>query len=241
MAIASSSLVAGPRYGKTSLLRFLGSAEAESRFAAKPLLRVYFDAQTFGHKSTTDQHFWGGALRELRAHPQAQTEAEVLDTKIRRASDQKLDEFDLHDIFDAFGKKKLPVVMLVDNFDGPLQNDYFWSESDFFHHLRMLAQREPRGVAFVVSTPRPLIDYWRPGTASPFMNIFLNQPLGPMLAEDLAEWVALVLQDSGVSDDDGEIVATVLETSAGHPLVAHFVLQNCVQQRRTSPRSTARR
>jgi hypothetical protein len=227
-AVASSSLVAGPGYGKTSLLRFLASAEAGPLFAPRPSLRVYFDAQGLGRKST-DQQFWGGALRELKACSGTEAERAVLDAKIRRAADQKLDEFDLQDVFDAFGKRKLPIVMLVDNFDGPLRNDYFWNESVFFHHVRLLAQREPRGVAFVVATTRPLVDYWRPGAASPFMNIFLNQPLGPMRPEDLAERVTLVLTETGHSDDGGHILAAVQEHAAGHPLVANFVLDACLR------------
>jgi hypothetical protein len=230
-ALASSSLVAGPRYGKTSLLRYLASSEADSLFAARPLLRVYFDAQAL-RRGSTDQHFWGGALRELKAHAGAKAEEAVLEAKIRRATEQNLDEFDLHDVFDSFGKRRMPVVLLVDNFESPLRNDYFWRQSVFFHHIRMLAQREPRGVAFVVATPRPLIDYWRPGSASPFMNIFLNQPLGPMQAEDLAARVAQALSESGVSDNKGEISAVVQEMAAGHPLVANFVLQTCLRQPR---------
>ena len=99
----------------------------------------------------------------------------------------------------------------------------------------MLAQREPRGVAFVVATPRPLIDYWRPGSASPFMNIFLNQPLGPMQAEDLAARVAQAIEsESGVSDNKGEIIRGCSREMAtvGHPLVANFVLQTCLRQPR---------
>jgi hypothetical protein len=167
-------------------------------------------------------------LREIRAHPEMEPLQAILDEAITRSQGQLLDEYDLQDFFDASARHNLRIALLVDNFDYALRNDRFWIRNDFFHHLRTLGQRVPRAVAFVVATPRSLLEYNRPGiVSSPFHNIFWNFPLGLLSERDLEAYVRQYLDNRHLQDASGTIPAVVAEASGGHPFVANFVLSLC--------------
>lgn len=235
--LQSSTVFGGPKMGKTSLLRFLCSARADRHYHGKPLIRVYFDGQVVGSNST-ENDFWVGVLKALSEQSPPGPPADFLNGKLAKASTQILSKFDVVDIFDGYGRAGTPVALFVDNFDTPLRNDYFWTGSDFFHNLRLLDEREPRGLGFVMATPRPLRDYWRPGApVSQFFNTWLDRPLEP-LKEQLAAWAERCL-DGVTNVDHKALQRLVAALSDGHPFIANFVLELCIERSRTAPQPDA--
>ncbi|MEJ0019122.1 MAG: ATP-binding protein [Acetobacteraceae bacterium] len=221
----SSSVVGGPQIGKTSLLRYLSRSPSVRAADGARVLQVIYDAEILGSNATPFD-FWTGALRELRSHPDAEPLADLVKSTIARAAASELDEYDLQDVFDAAARGGLRIALLIDNFDNALRNNNFWRNNDFFHHVRTLGQRMPRGLAFTVATMRPLLDYWRPGvSASPFYNIFLNFPLEMLSDAELHDHVDRVLHDHAVDDPTGTVIEMVISASRGHPLVAAYVLE----------------
>ena len=104
----SSSIVGGPMIGKTSLLHFISSIEADSYYSDEKPLRIYYDAGLLGAQSTAYE-FWRGVLREILSHPQSIDFQGMLKDKINLAATHELDEYDLEDVFDAFAKSGKPI------------------------------------------------------------------------------------------------------------------------------------
>lgn len=226
--VQSSTVVGGPRMGKTSLFRYLCSDRADSYFRGKRLIRTYFDAQLVGLNST-EQDFWIGVLRSLSDKPEVKGIVNIVQEKIAKSAVGFLNKFDVFDVFDTFAASGAPVALFVDNFDTPLRNDNFWNGSDFFHNLRFLDERDPRGLCYVVATSRPLRDYWRPAAVSQFFNTWLDFVLGPLSPEEVTEWIEYWLQDIG-ADDKVAIRQLVRESAYGHPFIVNFVLALCIEQ-----------
>src|SRR2546428_13304238 len=177
--LLSSSIVGGPKTGKTLLLRYLVTPWADAYLPPPPsFVRVYIASQLFS-SSASSFDFWASVFRELRSRLQSTPLAAMLDTCLQRARDHTLDVCDLEDLFDACAGHSVPVVLLIDDFDALLKNANFWPPDKFLHVVRALGQRFPRGLAFVLATPRPLLDLWDPGRgASPYYNIFTSLPAG---------------------------------------------------------------
>jgi hypothetical protein len=153
----SSSIVGGPKFGRTSVLRYV--ARAPSRLAADDarVIHVLYDAEMLGQNADAGA-FWNGILRGMRAHPDMASHRNSLDAAIGRAGAGSLDEYDLQDVFNAVGAAGKRVAVLIDNFENILRADVFWTKNDFFHQIRTLGQQQR--LAFVVASPRPLLDYW---------------------------------------------------------------------------------
>jgi hypothetical protein len=229
----SSSIVGGPKFGRTSILRYV--ARLPTRLAADGtrVLHVSYDAEFLGQNADACD-FWNGVLRGLRAHPETDQHCDSINKAIERANNRKLDEYDLQDALNEVATAGKRVAVLIDNFDNVLRADVFWNRSDFFHQIRTLGQTQT--LAFVVASVRPLLDYWRQDRkASPFFNIFENYKIKHLTEPEIGAHVKACLDEEEI-DDDGSIAATVTAASAGHPLVVNYVLMLCVearQQKRT--------
>jgi AAA domain len=222
----SSQVVGGPRTGKTSLLHYLASDLAAGMLAdAQRCIRVYVDAHGLGSQATPHT-FWLKVFRELETRSAAADVSSSLRdlTATARASAEasELDLFDLEDVFDAFGRLQRPVVVLADEIDSIVAGASFQPPSDFFNQIRSLGQRTPRGLAFVVTTMRPLGDIV--GTAagpSPFYNHFGSVPLGPLGRDDLLELLGDRVPPPAVAPAVDDLMAY----SGGHPYLVSHVLQ----------------
>jgi hypothetical protein len=213
--LLSSSIVGGPKTGKTSLLRYIVSTDAD-RFCP-PSLRLYVDAEPLGGRASSFD-FWITALRAA----QRQAPSPELSKTLARAKEGSLDVYDLEDLFDHYAEARKPIVIVIDNFETLIQNDAFWPPSSFFHDARSLAQRVPRGVAYITGTMRPLLDLWDPSrAASPYYNIFANILVGRMTDEDIGVIVHQVFTAAGVMPSR-EVLELVTAASDHHPgLVGH--------------------
>jgi hypothetical protein len=215
----STSVVGGPRTGKTSLLRFLASAYADKLLPELPY-RVYVDAQVLS-SSSRPADFWLHVFRTLRDRLTAEEQlAKLLDEKVADALTRPVDNFDIEDVFDSFGRLNKPVVLLVDGWDRVLRNQNFWG--DFFHVVRSMGQRQPRGVGFVLATQRRLLDLSSDEIGSPYYNIFGNVMIGQLEEQEIRSYVGRSLKDVGLAENE-EAAQLVLEASDSHPYVMAFV------------------
>ncbi len=192
-AFLSSSLVGGPQTGKTSMLRYVISEEAVNRCSSA--IGLYVDAEPLGGNASA-MDFWISLFRAA----QKKAPSDALDRALARAKQGNLDIYDLEDVFDHFAETKTPFVVAIDNFEYLLKNQNFWPpNSGFFHDARSLAQRQPRGIAYITSTSRPLLDLWDPTRgASPYYNIFANILVARMTESDVAAIVKSVFAAAGV-------------------------------------------
>ncbi|MGH8454021.1 MAG: hypothetical protein ACRESW_05670 [Nevskiales bacterium] len=233
--LLSSQVVGGPHSGKTSLLRFLASERADAVLGrVAPMVRVYVDAAALGAKATPVQ-FWMLVCREIKAVPAAATLlvqhaalATALDQALARADSGALDIFDLQDLFDGFAAVQRLVVLLVDEFDTVIANPHFLPPAEFFHQVRNLCNRAPRGAAFVASTRRPLSDVGAAAAGpSPPYNHFGTIPLDPLSDHDIRDQLVWLAHCRGVllPEDAWRPVARV---SGGQPMLASHLMRQVV-------------
>lgn len=215
----STSLVGGPKTGKTSLLRYLASEYASSALSALPY-RTYVDAQLLSSTSSPSD-FWVLVFRGLReVVPATSPLAALLDQYLQKAQNGTIDAFDIEDVFDEFGKSEKPAALLIDGWEVILKNQNYWG--DFFHIVRSMGQRQPRGLAFVVGSPRRLLDLWDDKVGSPYFNIFANVTIGQMEETEVREYVRDALAARGV-DANADAEAAVLAASDSHPYMVALV------------------
>jgi hypothetical protein len=225
----STNLVGGPCTGSTSLLRYLTSKEAQSRYPSlAKSWNVMISGDAFGVTATSN-YFWAYCFREIQrqmdlGHLQSQVSEIVEKTK-----SGKFSLYDLEDFFDVCANSNQRVVLFIDDFINLLRNTNFWPPDNFFHQVRSLGQRLPRALAFVVATPRPLIDLWDPGkNASPFYNIFAVMPIGRLSEVEVKSILQNGFTDLGLKSNE-EIEKLVLDASGGHPALVNYVADLCIQ------------
>jgi hypothetical protein len=214
----SASVVGGPRTGKTSLLRYLASPKADE--GVKGRCRVYLDMQLL-ESTATPKNFWMSTLRAMDAVLAADAPRGVVKDKLKAARDRALDDYDAEDVFDACAKASSPVALLLDNFENLLDNRSFWG--DFFHTIRALGQRTPRGLAFVTATQRGLLDLWNPQMGSPYYNIFLTKRIGRLSPEEISEHLRVHLSSVRGPADLNKLAGMVQSASDGHPFLVSCV------------------
>jgi hypothetical protein len=214
--LLGTSVVGGPRTGKRSLLRYLASTAATKHLKVRATaLRLFVEAQTIGQMGKPAQ-FWIGVFKGLEPLVQDNLKQLAAD-KRQRAASGKLDYFDLEDLFDELAKANTPAIVFVEDFELLLRNRHFWPPDDFFHIFRSLGQRNPRGLAFVISTPRPVLDFWDPTLgASPIYHNFITVYLGRLGTQEIRDFVRRAFDDAKLqSDPSAEEV--VVKASDGHP------------------------
>ena len=226
---SSTCLAGGPKTGRTSLLRYLASPQAAAKF---PVLgrsiNVYVSADALG-QTRKPSHFWADVLRELTGRVPATYRAAV-DKNLVRARAGELDLYDLKDLFDAFGRANLPIVLLIDDFDTLLRNQHFWPPDDYFHNVRHLGSHPPHGLAFVVATSRALNELWDPNKgASPFYNIMANITIGELPDAELRQYLRDGFASAGATLEV-EVEDLIVEASGGHPHLANYVATLCLQK-----------
>jgi hypothetical protein len=236
-----AGLAGGPKTGRTTLLRYLAGAEAKKKYPVLgDFVTVYMSGEAVGSTMTAAE-FWIRVFRDLEPYANDNTRKPV-QAALRRASQGgKIRVYELEDVFDVFGKIGRPVALLVDDFDCLLRNRNFWPPDDFFHMVRSVTQRFPRGVTFVVAAPRGLLQLWDfTRGASPFYNTFHTIKMGSFSQAEIEEYVSAQLtglvQALGWKPDDpatqrlfGETVQLVAEASDGHPYLVYYTTHFCVQ------------
>ena len=218
----STVFVGGPKIGKTSVLRYLGSDRANSHLPSHSCdLRVYVDAGIMGANATAFD-FWIQFFRRLRT--QRPSLEAMIAFPLQKAEAGALTMYHLEDFFDECAKQKLQLVALVDNWESLLRNANFWPPaSNFLHLVRYFGQRTPRALAFVVASQRPLLDLWdSTRNASPYYNILMSIELSVLSEVEIAGFVDAMFGDATPEIRKG-ITSVVFSASYGHPrLVSYF-------------------
>jgi hypothetical protein len=110
----STSVVGGPRTGKTSLLRYLASPYSDARLPGLPY-RVYLDAQLLSSTSGPAD-FWIRVLDDLRTGAQLEQEfVPALDRYLQNARGGTVADYDLETAIRAFSHKGQTIVAFVDD------------------------------------------------------------------------------------------------------------------------------
>ena len=230
---SSTGLVGGPNTGRTSLLRYMASEHATARYPSLAKSQnIYFAGETVGTTMKPAQ-FWVGCIREISSHLKIDRLKDVLKDSLEKAKNGTIDCYDLGDMFDAFAKENLPVVIFIDDFHILLKNKEFWPPSDFSHNLRGLCQRHPRGLSVVVATPRPIQDLWDSRWGSPFYNIFANVAIGRLEEQEIRHMVQLEFQGKGIVLDK-DIEDLVVTAAERHPFLVNYLTSLCMTRRAAS-------
>jgi len=164
---ASVSVVGERRVGKSSLLRYLADPDVIQQHGLDPGKYIFADIEFQGFATITPTEFWRQLLGKTLS--QLHDSALVANVQALRAQDTiKLVE--LQQLFEAFEKAGLNLVLLLDEFDTAAANPNF--DLDFFGGLRNLSNFR---MSFIVASQRTLSDL---GYAHPdripdnFFNIF---------------------------------------------------------------------
>jgi hypothetical protein len=224
---SSTSVVGGPKSGKTSLLRYLASDAAQKYWEGGPdMLRVYIDVEILS-ANTNSFDFWISLGRQLRS--QNPTLATLFTPVIEKAEQHKLNIYHIEDLLDACAKSNLRIVAFVDNWDYLLLNMNFWPPaSNFLHLVRYFGQRTPRALAFVVGSKRPLQELWdATRNASPYYNIFVSVDIAQLEEDEIstlltAAFTAANLQLDATTSD------LVRAASQGQPMLVSYVTAFCI-------------
>lgn len=230
----STQVAAGPRAGKTSLLRYLASAHVLPQLGpASALLRVYVDAAALGRQGSVAE-FWERCLREMQVGLKANTSVpqSLRDTMAReqlRAESGKLSIVRLENLFDDCAAAGCPVVLLLDEFDVLLDNANFVPPVDFFDQMRSLCQRHPRGLALVMGTTRPLSDSAPTVGPSPFYNHFSFVRLGPLDDQDLHALCTARARAMSVVWPEA-MTRRIAQASFAHPYLASHLIDRVLRR-----------
>jgi hypothetical protein len=217
VAFESSSIVGERRIGKTSLLRHLALPETAQKYElGDEYILVYLSFEGFSDISAT--RFWQWVLDEIYPQIPGEPLRAAVDEARHRES---LDLYQIRQLFDAFTRQGLKVVLLFDEFEYVIRNQN--SDADFYGGLRHLATHY--NLAFVVTSRRELIHYChsREIAGSPFFNIFANITLKPFNREEATHLVTDYLSRTPISFTQ-EDIEYALNIAGRHP---YFLQMAC--------------
>jgi hypothetical protein len=208
----SSSVVGDRRIGKTSLLNYLADPAIRVAHGLEPERYnfLYVDLQMVDEAMGPEQ-LWRRLLVLMRRHCTVDGLAGVLATMERS---ERLDTFDLDELFQEVDDKGLHIVFLLDEFERVTENVNFGP--DFYYGLRSLMIRHK--VALVTSSRLELIELCHSEAvkSSPFFNIFANINLRLFSETDWQLMVSRSLSGTEVRFSEPEI-EQVLDLAGLHP------------------------
>ena len=166
----SSSLVGDHRIGKTSLLKYLADPGVREAHGLGPgrCSFVYADLQMVDQAMDGDR-LWRRLLTLMQRQCADQRVTEKVSALVRQ---DRLDAFDLDELFQEVDDQGHHVVFLLDEFERVTANVNFGP--DFYYGLRSLMIHH--GTALVTSSRLELIELCHSDAvkSSPFFNIFAN-------------------------------------------------------------------
>ena len=208
----SIAVIGQPHIGKTSLLEFIGDADArhkrfEDRFAKN--LFVFLDVLAAqGIRMQAD--FWKYVLAPLRDSEYS--------AQYEYAAQDGYNNFALEQVFDDLARSERKLILMLDEFDTLLSHPVL-NNPDFYGGLRTLASRSG-GFALVIAARRSLeqlnqLTQELNPHGSPYFNVFVEIQLGALKSDALA--ALLELGGDHITDYDRAYVERV---SGGHPYLA---------------------
>jgi hypothetical protein len=225
---SSTSVVGGPRTGKSSLLRYLASESASGKIVgAAKMLRIYIDVETIG-TGMTPFDFWISVLRQVRS--QSNGLEPLVSPVIAKAVNKTMNMYDLEDLFEGLEGQGLRLAVLVEHWDTVLRNASFWPPaSNFLHLIRYFGQGSPRRtVAWVLASERPLLDLWDSNRgASPYYNIFETVKVASLADEEVKQFTQAAFMRSD-AELELEVMEFIQKASCGHPYLLNFLVSCCL-------------
>ncbi len=208
----SSSLVGDRRIGKTSLLNYLADpgVRASRGFGSDRYIFVYVDLQMVDEAMGPEQ-LWRRLLLMMRRHCSDQ---EILALMKSLEQCERLDTFELDELFQQIDDKGHRVVFLLDEFERVTENVNFGP--DFYYGLRSLTIHHK--FALVTSSRLELIELCHSEAvkSSPFFNIFANINLRLFSMADCQLMISRSLQDTGTQFSEPEM-QLVIDMAGLHP------------------------
>ncbi|MFC2028860.1 AAA-like domain-containing protein [Chloroflexota bacterium] len=208
----STSVVGERRIGKTSLLKHLSDPKIANNYGLNrgEYCLVYIDFQ--GLTDITPLRFWQRVLRIMSRRIKNE---KILIEMNNISHRERIDLFDLEDLFFIIGNEGLNIVLLMDEFEFVTQNPNFGS--DFFGGLRALAIHS--NLSLVPSTRRELVDLCHSEEikGSPFFNIFATVLLRPFTSEQVVDLLHGYSIGTGF-DFTGEEINFITKLVGGHPI-----------------------
>jgi hypothetical protein len=208
----SSSIVGDRRIGKTSLLNYLAdSGIRESRgLGSNRYIFVYADLQMVDEMMGPEQ-LWRRLLLMMRRQC---SDPEILALLKALGQCERLDTFELDELFQQLDDMSQHVVFLLDEFERVTENANFGP--DFYYGLRSLTIHHK--FALVTSSRLELIELCHSEAvkSSPFFNIFANINIRLFSQADCRLMISRSLQDSEVQFSEPEMLL-VLDLAGLHP------------------------
>ena len=208
----SSSLVGDRRIGKTSLLNYLADPRVRAAHGLGPERYnfVYVDLQMVD-KAMGPEQLWRRLLVLMRQQCADDGITGVLAALGRR---ERLDTFDLDELFQEVDDRGQHVVFLLDEFEHVTENVNFGP--DFYYGFRSLMIHHK--VALVTSSRLELIELCHSDTvkSSPFFNIFANINLRMFSDADFQLMISRSLSGTTVQFSERE-TEQVVDLAGLHP------------------------
>jgi hypothetical protein len=205
-------VVGDHRIGKTSLLKYLADPGIRAAHDLGPecCSFVYVDLQMVDEAMGPEQ-LWRRLLTLMRRQCAERGVAEVLAALEKR---ERLDAFDLDELFQEVDDRGLRVVFLLDEFEHVTRNANFGP--DFYYGLRSLMIHHK--AALVTSSRLELVELCHSDAvkASPFFNIFANINLRLFSHIDCQLMVSQSLSETAVQFSEPEM-EQVLDLAGLHP------------------------
>ncbi len=225
-ARGSSAVSGDPCIGKTSLLHYLCEPQVSERWGLSPSWChfLYLDCHSIVPFSETA--FWRHTLRELK---QYLSDDEDLSGQVQELLAQTSpDIFDLNSLFDQIARADRLAVLMLDEFEGVVEN-LDQHEPRLLYHLRSLLNRRERGLALLVATRAPLkqlcADFRFAG--SPFDNAFSAIVLPPFSEAEVDELLNQYQADFSATE------SSFLHQMAGtHPYLVQLTASLIIRARR---------
>jgi AAA+ ATPase superfamily predicted ATPase len=223
----STSIVGERRIGKTSLLKHLSDPDVAERYGLSmdQFCPVYIDFQ--GLTDITPERFWQRVLRKM-SRSMDTPELTVLFKDL--SSREKVDLFDLEDLFEEISDLGLHALLYLDEFEYVTQNPNF--DADFFGGLRALAIHN--NLSLIPATRRELVDLCHSEEikGSPFFNIFATVVLRPFSQQEAEYLIDLYMQSVDIvfSETEKKIIHKLAK---GYPfflqMAGHYLVEGMNQ------------
>lgn len=196
----STSVVGAHFTGRTSFLRYLVSDLAYQRHPELySYIRIY--VELFEDATYDPQKFW---LEIVEIACTVCQDDKQLCAQLGKLADKWQTKapsmYELRTLNDDVARAGKALLLALDNFEVLMANPNFMPprETQFFERLRNLCQREPHGIALVMTTPRPLLDLWRHEHGSWFMGLYATYQVGRLTDAEFDLLLDSLLADTGV-------------------------------------------
>ena len=206
--LQSISIVGQRHIGKSSIFKYMGLPEVQSRFEQRfhyqlcQRIFILIDLRDYLDKKRED--FFTSVSEQIFDRAR-----QVADIRLpqKNGADQ------LSELLEQIEKSKFHPVLLMDAFDKVTRNPQF--DLDFFSFLRSLATRGR--VSYITASTLPLHEMSHEQImTSPFFDIFITCKIGPLTQEAATQLINIPAEKAGCNFTPEE-VDWILDQAGRHP------------------------